>query len=553
MTDLISNSKVLIADDAPTIRQSLRMTLAQIGINRVDTASSVGETRRRLRNAEYDVILCDYDFGEGMNGQELLEEIRRSGELPLSSVWFMITAEASYEKVVAVAEVGPDDYLIKPFTGHQLITRLQVAWKKKKALQPIFTCIEQDNPLGAIEAARLLLAQPDIPYKSDLLRLLSTLLIESNQLDEARILFEEILSTRLIPWAKLGLAKVYNKQGNKTKADQLLQSSIIENSQYVDAYEELANMYMNDGRLDEAMVVFDKCLAITPNNISRLQKAGNLANMLGDSGKAKLLLSRAVNCGGNSSALSANTILQLAIAAKIEDDLGDAEKYLRMVQERVRKDDTAENRISAHLASAIFSGKTEDLSKIETSMTGDDFNMELAISFIMTAHLICPPSNENETPNNSNPPYRWLAIIAKRFVTTKNISGILESTANKRGIWRQFIQQTGQEITDINNTGVQLMLKSKLEEAVTLLVPVAQSTRNSRLTLSAAHASIKYLKTGLADKDTRTSLLKTASDLIYRLQGHIEDSILLSLQADLDDLLSSKPSTPQENNNSATR
>jgi DNA-binding response OmpR family regulator len=172
------------------------MTLAQIGINRVDAASSIGETRR-LRNAAYDVIICDYDFGEGMNGQELLEEIPRSGELPLSSVWFMITAEASYEKVVA--EVGPDDYLIKPFTGHQLMIRLQVSWKKKKALQPIFACIEQDNTLGAIEAARLLLAQPDTPYKSDLLRLLSTLLIESNQLDEARILFEEILSSRLIP------------------------------------------------------------------------------------------------------------------------------------------------------------------------------------------------------------------------------------------------------------------------------------------------------------------------------------------------------------------
>jgi DNA-binding response OmpR family regulator/Flp pilus assembly protein TadD len=540
MSDLINNAKVLIADDAPTVRQSLRMTLSQVGISRVDTASSIGETRRRLRNSEYDVILCDYDFGEGMNGQELLEEIRRSGELPLRTVWFMITAEASYEKVVAVAEVGPDDYLIKPFTGQQLITRLQVAWKKKKILQPIFTCIENNNLSGAIDAARQLLAKPDSAYKSDLLRLLSNLLIESNQLEDARVLLEEILSSRLIPWAKLGLARVYNKQGNKTKADQLLQSSIIENSQYVDAYEELANMYMNDGRLDEAMVVFDKCLAITPNNIGRLQKAGNLANMMGDSNKAKQLLGRAVNCGGNSSALSANTILQLAIAAKIEDDLGDAEKYLRMVQERVRKDDSAENRISAQLAGAIFSGKTEDLSKIEASMTGEEFNMELAISFIMTAHLVFPPSTENEEANSSTPPYRWLAILAKRFVTTKNISGILESTANQRSSWRQFIQQTGQEITDINSNGVQLMLKSRLEEAVALLVPAAESTRNSRLTLSAAHASIKYLKTDLSDSDARSSLLNTASKLISRLQGHIEDSIVLNLREDLDELL--KPS-----------
>jgi DNA-binding response OmpR family regulator len=545
MTDLISNARALVADDAPTVRQSLRMTLAQVGITRVDTASSIGETRRRLHNTEYDVILCDYDFGEGMNGQELLEEIRRCGDLPLSAVWFMITAEASYEKVVAVAEVGPDDYLIKPFSGAQLIDRLNVAWKKKKALQVIYDCISNDDMQGAIEAARALLAKAEVPYKSDLLRLLSTLLLETNQLEEARALFEEILASRLVPWAKLGLAKVYNKQGNKTKADEILQASIVQHSQYVDAYEELANMYMNDGRLDEAMVIFDKCLAITPNNINRLQKAGNLANMLGDSTKAKLLLSRAVNCGGNSSALSANTILQLAIAAKIEDSLADAEKYLRMVQERVRKEDTHQNRISAQLASAIFSGKTEDLSKIESALVEEEFTMELAISFIMTAHLICPPTNESEIPNSSLPPYRWLSILAKRFVTSKNMSGVLESTVNQRPIWRQFIQQTGQEITEINNNGVQLMLKLHFEEATALLVNVAQTTRNSRLTLSAAHACVKYLKTGNSPTNTRPALLKTASELISRLHGNIEESVYLNLHNDLDELLTIKAATPE--------
>ena len=62
MADELSQAHVLIADDAPTVRQSLRMTLAQCGINRVDAASSIGETRRRLRNAQYDVVLCDYHF-----------------------------------------------------------------------------------------------------------------------------------------------------------------------------------------------------------------------------------------------------------------------------------------------------------------------------------------------------------------------------------------------------------------------------------------------------------------------------------------------------------
>jgi DNA-binding response OmpR family regulator len=545
MTDQIYNARALIADDSTTVRQSLRMTLAQIGITRVDTASSIGEARRRLRNAEYDLILCDYDFGEGMNGQELLEEIRRSGELPLTAVWFMITAEASYEKVVAIAEVGPDDYLIKPFSGNQLTERLNVAWKKKKSLQAIYDHIAKDNLQGAIKAAQSLLAKPDTPYKSDLLRLLSTLLLENDQLNEARALFEEILSSRVVPWATLGLAKVYNKQGNKTKADQLLQSSIVQHSKYVEAYEELANMYMNDGRLEDAMEVFDKCLSITPNNINRLQKAGNLANMLGDSNKAKLHLSRAVNCGGNSSALSANTILQLAIAAKIENSLADAEKYLRMVQERARKEDTQQNRISAQLALAILSKNIEDLNNIEAAMADNDFNMELAISFIMTAHLIFPPTTAQETPSTSTPPYRWLSVLAKRFVTTKNTSSILESAANQRSNWRQFIQQTGHEIIEINNSGVQLMLKLRLDEAVALLVPEAQATHNSRLTLSAAHACVKYLKTDDVPNDTRPTLTKTAEELINRLNGHVEKSVYLRLRNELDESLPHKKAPPQ--------
>ena len=133
----ITQARVLVADDAPTVRQSVRLTLAHAGIQKADTANSVGETRRRVRSGNYDIVLCDYHFGEGMSGQELLAELRRSGELPLSTIWFMITAEASYEKVVSVAEVGPDDYLLKPFTSAQLAERLQLAWQKKAFLRPV--------------------------------------------------------------------------------------------------------------------------------------------------------------------------------------------------------------------------------------------------------------------------------------------------------------------------------------------------------------------------------------------------------------------------------
>ena len=113
----------------------------------------------------------------------------------------------------------------------------------------------------------------------------------------------------------------------------VITSYSIHYTKLYDAYEELATLYMAEGRMEEAMAVYDKCIAISPNNVSRLQKAGNLANMMGDPGKARQLLERAVFCGGNSSALSPETVLQLALAAKQDGALGDADKYLRMAQE----------------------------------------------------------------------------------------------------------------------------------------------------------------------------------------------------------------------------
>lgn len=540
MSEELSQAHVLVADDAPTVRQSIRMTLAQSGINRADTASSIGETRRRLRNGQFDVVLCDYHFGEGMNGQELLEELRHSGELPLYTIWIMITAEASYEKVVAVAEIGPDDYLIKPFTSKQLTQRLSLAWSRKRFLKPIYDKINEGDTLGAIAEAKALVPKA-AGFSNDLMRLLSSLLLEAGRLEEAAKLYADILNQRVVPWAKLGLAKTLSRQGKKTQAESTLQAAIVEHAQYVDAYEELASMYMAEGRLNEAMAVFEKCLALTPNNVSRLQKAGNLANMLGDSGKAKQFLERAVTCGGNSSMLSGDTVLQLALAARRENNSSDTDKYLRMVREIARREDTTLNRIIDLLATAVYEGKPQLLEQIEGYMSNPEFVLEIAVSFIMTADLVCPATVEGEQASGSTAPYKWLLHIAQRFITTRHISGMLESSANMRPAWQSFIQQAGVEINDLNNEGVQLMLKSQFADAIAILLPAAQSTYNQRLMLSSSHAIIKYLKSDTQiERKEREALLKQAYQFIGRLEGMIDVATFHNLNTELQGLLGSE-------------
>jgi tetratricopeptide (TPR) repeat protein len=448
----------------------------------------------------------------------------------------MITAEAAYEKVVAVAEIGPDDYLIKPFTSALLTQRLSMAWKRKRFLKPIYDKINEDDITGAIAEAKALIPKAE-GFRSDLMRLLSSLLLEAGQLEQARLLFEEILTQRMVPWAKLGMAKALIRLGKKTQAENTLQAAIVEHAQYVDAYEELASMYMADGRLDQAMAVFEKCLAMTPNNVSRLQKAGNLANMLGDSTKAKKMLEQAVKCGGNSAALSADTVLQLALAARRENNSSDAEKYLRLVKEISRKDNTVKNKIIDLIASAIYEGKPQLLNDIEVYLSHEEMTQEMATSFIMAADLVCPATVEGETPSGDTPPYKWLRHISQRFITTRHVSGLLESAATMRPVWKEYIQHVGQEITELNNTGVQLMLKSAFTEAIDLLLPNAQSTCNNRLMLSASHAIVKYIKaTDTLDSKERNALIKIASGFIDRLQGMIDAGTHHSLSQDLQQL-----------------
>ncbi|TJZ73289.1 response regulator [Chitiniphilus eburneus] len=537
MAVALTQASVLVADDAQTVRQSIRLTLGHLGITRVDLTSSIGETRRRLKNGQYDIVLCDYHFGEGMNGQELLEELRRTGELPLTTVWFMITAEASYEKVVAVAEVGPDDYLIKPFTGARLSDRLALAWEKKQFLRPLYERITHGDTSGALQMARdLLTTTTDIPYRNDLQRLLSTLLLEDGQLDAARKVFEEILQRRVVPWARLGLARVYNRQSRKDEAEAMLKSAIDEHAQYVDAYEELAALYMADGRLDEAMAVYDQSLSIAPNNVSRLQKAGNLASMLGQPAKARAMLERAVTYGGNSSALAPETVLQLALAAKRDNAHGDADRYLRMLSEIGRRKESFAGQVVGMLANALFSGRALDLDPLADFVAANEFTLELAVSAIMTADFICAPTVPGERANPGNAPYRWLRPMAERFITSKYISGLLEGACGQRAAWAEYVRRLGTDIAELNKQSVQLMLAGRFAEAVERAVDAARRTHNNRLMLSATHAIVRYLKSQDVSLRERNLLLQTADDFLGRLHGVIEEGVLYSLSDDIDRL-----------------
>ena len=102
-----------------------------------------GDARRQLEFRAFDFVLCELHFdGSEMTGQDLLDELRREQLLPFSTVFVMVTGEATYAKVAEAAESALDGYLLKPHKATHLAERLQVARIRKLSLQDIFDAID---------------------------------------------------------------------------------------------------------------------------------------------------------------------------------------------------------------------------------------------------------------------------------------------------------------------------------------------------------------------------------------------------------------------------
>ena len=95
--------------------------------------------RRQLEHRSFDFVLCEHRFPEeSASGQDLLDDLRRCQLLPFSTIFNMITGEATYAKVAEAAESAVAGYLLKPHKATQLGERLHQARVRKLSLQAQF-------------------------------------------------------------------------------------------------------------------------------------------------------------------------------------------------------------------------------------------------------------------------------------------------------------------------------------------------------------------------------------------------------------------------------
>jgi CheY-like chemotaxis protein len=121
----IHTAKAMIIDGNPTSRSVMAAQLRDLGVQQVRQVSRVQDARLALEEGTHDIVLCEMNFeGAPMSGQDLLDELRREQLLPYSTVFMLVTGEASYSQVMEAAEATVDGYLVKPYSAMVLAERL---------------------------------------------------------------------------------------------------------------------------------------------------------------------------------------------------------------------------------------------------------------------------------------------------------------------------------------------------------------------------------------------------------------------------------------------
>ena len=119
------NIRVLLVDDEPAIRRSLRLPLEELGFQIVE-ASRGEEGLHLMRSSNFDVILLDINM-PGIGGMKTLERLRTMApRLPI----LMLTVRDDENDKVEALEKGADDYITKPFSFRECLARIRSAVRR---------------------------------------------------------------------------------------------------------------------------------------------------------------------------------------------------------------------------------------------------------------------------------------------------------------------------------------------------------------------------------------------------------------------------------------
>jgi CheY-like chemotaxis protein/predicted Zn-dependent protease len=485
----------LVVDDFIGVRQLLREALRSLGAKNIDQAASGGEAIGLLARTRYDVVLCDFNLGDGKNGQQVLEEARVRNLLLPSSVWMMVSAEKSVESVMGAAEHQPDDYLVKPITEGVLLTRLNRAWHRKQVFRPIDQAYAEKDYLRAARLCDEQIAASRV-HEIELLRMKARLMEKSGEPEQAREAYERVLAQREYQWARAGLAKIRLANGEFEAARQMFQGVIAENRYYIEAYDQLALVWQGMGKLEEACSILERAARLSPNSVPRQRNLGLVCLKLGNVALAEKAFRKCIAIGEYSVRRTPDAYLGLARVCGLKNDPKEALALLQAVQR-----DFCEAHPDIDLRAKITEGLVYHESgdyrrarkagdELEALLGAREDRPDTATCLEMATLLFAVGVKEA--------PSELLCYVIRNNHDNALLQGEVQAIFDKARLTDEggdLIRASKKEAADLMNQGVLLWKTGKLQEAVDWMRAArARLPNNQRILFNAAQVLISHMR-----------------------------------------------------------
>ena len=127
MPDDFERRRILVVDDEERMVRFIRMNLEHDGFQ-VSEAFNGKQAIQKIRDVTPDLILLDVMMPD-LDGFEVLETVREVSQVPV----IMLTAKGEEDDRVRGLELGADDYVTKPFSPRELVSRVKAVLRRTEA------------------------------------------------------------------------------------------------------------------------------------------------------------------------------------------------------------------------------------------------------------------------------------------------------------------------------------------------------------------------------------------------------------------------------------
>jgi len=314
-------------------------------------------------------------------------------------------------------------------------------------------------------------------------RIGAELLLRLGQHEAAKKLYEAVIATQALPWARLGVARAQLDSGHAPAAKRTLENLISDQPGFSDAYDVMGRAHVEQGSLEEALETYRTATQLTPGSIARLQRQGMLAFYLGQKDEAQRALERASLLGISSKMFDLQTLVLLAITRFVDRDTKGLQRCLDNMSHALERAPQSARLQRFHTTVQIFhlmlarqvAQVVSSVRELTSQMREANFDFEAGCNLVsLVSHLTAAELNLDAAEG-------WIDTLALRFCTTRSLSELLARAANAHPPFMQRIRDQHTQVTALAEQAMSHSLNGEPRAAVRTLLLHGERTLNSKL------------------------------------------------------------------------